>query len=156
MKAITIPKPFETAQGTPFRQGAKDKNGDFILKRDERNEIIRDGNGNILLEMVDATFPDVLKAFVNSVFNLARNEKKELSIEDAIVAKDIVRAANIVTDGVIELENSTHAWLIRNIASYGVKSLGLEAAVLQEVVNGAQDVVTTRAEHRREEKVKKG
>lgn len=154
MKIITLSKNFLTAQGQPFRQVKRDKNGDVLWQKDNDGKILKDSQGNAIPELEVASMADTLKSFVNSVFIVAQSEKKELKMEDSSQAIDIFRAIDVSQDGTIELEKAPYEWLEKNITEYGVDILGINAAVLKEAIK-AKDAAPNRAERRREEKRKK-
>lgn len=167
MKVITFPKPFLTADGMPFRRRQKDpKTGEFVQQKDSDGIVIRDQSGNALAVMENAEFPRVLKEFVETVFFLnrldieeAKGLKKEvppeLSLEDTSRATDIIRVANVALDGQMELEKASYEWLEGKVMKHGVRALGLDVAILHEIIKSATDGDTNRAERRREEKAKK-
>lgn len=151
MKVISIPKVFSKADGTPFRQIKREK-GDAVFKKDKDSQPLRDAQGNILWELEDADFLTVVRSFLNGLPMMAREKKKELKMEDSSAAVQIFRAINVVIDGKLELEDFSHRWLLSKVEEYGVDALGLDAAILVEVMQKAEELDSSRSERRREEK----
>jgi hypothetical protein len=140
----------------------RDKEGRFIPTLKDGKEQ-RDGSGGLLIDTHPATFAEILRLFLNEIFRLAQMEAaqtraggtsaaKEMTIEDSACAIDIHRAAGVILDGRLELEKHPHEWLLKQIDVWGVKVLGVNAAVLKAPVVGATEEEPNRAERRREEK----
>ena len=164
MYIVTIPKhsDFTRGDGRPFRQVKLDKEGMPVKKRDDRGNIaMSDGeNPQPLAETEVAGYLDLLKAFLNNVFDIAIAKKKEksdtpaMTIEHSGYAIDIFRAINVAKDSTLELEKAPYEWLCKIIKDYAVDVFGINAAIIEEPLKKAIEGDTTRAERRREEKGK--
>ena len=110
------------------------------------------------VEMVDASYLDMLGAFLHSLFPLVaakgkdNKELKPLTIEDSSYAMDIFRAMH-VADGVLELEKAPYEWLKLQLTTYGVDVFQVNAAIILEPLKSAEETTPNRAETRR---LKKG
>lgn len=155
-KVITIPDKFLQADERPFRQAKRDRDGDLVLRHDDKGEVMHDAQGNALVETENATFLDTLKGFLNLAFVVAKNKKAEMTIEDSSLAYDIFRAVRVVADGRLELEKVPYERLLEWVNKYAVDIFpGANAAVFKEVLTNATDGETIRAERRRQEKQEK-
>lgn len=152
MKLITIPKQFKAIDGRPFQEPKRDSKGEYVLRKDKDGKIVTDNLGNPLADLEDADFLAVLRNFLNSMFAIAQQKKKELKIEDSADAVDIIRATRVVSDGILHLEDAPYKWLMNKVDEYGVDTLGVNAAILKEALAETKEVEATRAEKRREEK----
>ena len=167
-KIITIPEKFLQADDRPFRQAKRGPDGEAVLRRDDKGAVMRNDQGEALVETEDSTFLDMLKGFLNTVFALVRNKKLvaeakaaerkvsepvvEMTIEDSSLAYDIFRAIRVVKDGKLELEKAPYERLLEWVNKYGVDIFSVNAAVFREPLITATDGETTRGERRRQEK----
>ena len=155
MKIIKVPTEFLQADGSPFRQAKRDPKGNLIFQLDKSGEPMKDSTGNRLVDIEDATFADILKTFLNNTFNVAQAKKKDLTIEDSSQAVDIHRAIRVMVDGRLELEKAPHEWLLKKVDEYGVDIIGVNAAVLKEILSTTTEETPSRGERRREAKAEK-
>jgi len=165
MKQIMVPPDFKQADGTTFRMAQRDEEGNVIPKRDmitcpkcggdAKGNIVRDPQGNLLIETRIGTFADVLGQFINGIFVVAQQKKETLTIQDSSFALDILGALHVIRDGVLELENAPFDWLIEKVNKYGVDVFpGANAALIKRTLENKVDITPARSERRRAEKVK--
>jgi len=157
---IAIPKDFSRADGRPFRKSVEDANGRRVKALDETGKPVvlgKDEAGNPVFEWQTerATYLDMLRVFLNSVFSVASaraqkdKEAKTLGHSDSMLAYDCFRAIN-VADGVIEMERAPYEWLKAKLEAYGTDIFdGANAAVIYEPVRRAEEKEPTRAEQKR-------
>jgi len=160
---IAVPQDFRQADGTPFRVPVRDDENNLVLRKDSDGSVLIGTDGTALLEMREASFPEVMKNFLNAIFKVAEQRKAlaikakedirpewDMSIEDSAQAIDIFRAMNTALDGVFELEKAPYEWLLQQVATWGIDRLGINAAVFRSVIQGAHQSATTRPERRRQ------
>ena len=149
MIRITIPrgKDFLRADGRPFRQVKFDANGEAVKEEDQTGV----APGQVKYKTDIATWEDMVKVFLNGVFDLTANlsksdkEVKPLKHEDSSFATAVFMAmrnkdANLDTSStegvksVIRLDKSTYDWFERILKTYGSYSemFGVNGYVIYE------------------------
>jgi len=160
VKIIQVPDKFLQVDGYPFRIPIRDEEGkERPLVKDGVEQ--RDSAGGTLLETHNASFAEMLKLFLNAMFRLSQQEiaqarmqrkepPEEFTLEDSALALDIYRALNVISNNQLALERHPHEWLLKQIDLWGVKILGMNAAILKEPIAGAIDQESNRDERKRE------
>lgn len=160
MYSIEIPKDFTKADGNFFLKIKEDKDGRRVPRLDEHGNpvvVMTTEGQRQQYETEQASFLDMLKGFLNNVFDLVAMKAKEdksiqrLKLEDSANALDVFRAIN-VANSTIDLEKATYEWLKKMLDAYAVDFFGINAAVIIEPIRKAQEIDPSRAERRREEK----
>ena len=159
MFTTRIPEKFMKADGKPWRKEKEDGDGNPI------NVLGQDGKPIVLAttpkgepvykhEVEDADYLDILKLFLNNLFNLVAAKAKEnkelklLTMEDSSFALDCFRAMNVAR-GSLELEKAPHEWLKDKLSRFGADVFGVNAAIIFEPLKTADEITPTRAETRR-------
>jgi len=175
MKIISIPKDFQSADGTPFADAKRDNDGNVIFRKTKE---AKDGEVIHTIQMIDGKsvavavpevevlkYLGVLKVALRRIQDSMIIEKQGnrdvpgaskpigITFEDTGHAIGVIRCINVSQDGVLELDPHDHEWLLEKAQKYLPDTMGFNAfLVIEPIKNAIDKAPENRAQRKREGK----